>query len=80
MTTLLDEPRIAYASRKVQRLREDVRAWRTERGVWDDLVRDANREAEDLFAFDTDGPDVQFFHLYSELVAQWRRQRKSLRR
>ena len=27
MTGLLDEPRIAYASRKVQRFREDVEAW-----------------------------------------------------
>jgi hypothetical protein len=58
MTALLDEPRIAYAARKVRRFRDDFEAWkaeyaaRAERGAWEDLIRDANRLAQDLFALD----------------------------
>ena len=50
MTALLDEPRIAYASRKVQRLREDLKEWHGESGVLEDQIRDLNRVAEDLLA------------------------------
>jgi hypothetical protein len=58
MTPLLDEPRIAYANRKVQRFREEVETWQKALtpqgglGAWQDLVRDANRLAQDLFALD----------------------------
>jgi hypothetical protein len=58
MTGLLDEPRIAYASRKVQRFREDVEEWESRfaalavQVAWEDLIRDANRIARDLLALD----------------------------
>jgi hypothetical protein len=58
MTSQLDEPRIAYASRKVQRLQADFEMWKAEyvqradRSAWEDLIRDANRLAQDLFALD----------------------------
>jgi hypothetical protein len=58
MTSLLEEPRISYASRKVRRLREDIEAWKAEyaqrgdRSAWEDLIRDTNRLAQDLFALD----------------------------
>lgn len=58
MTAMLDEPRIAYATRKVRRFRDDVEASKAEQppqagqGAWEDLIRDANRLAHDLFALD----------------------------
>ena len=58
MTAMLDEPRIAYATRKVRRFRDDVEASKAEyppqtgQGAWEDLIRDANRLAQDLFALD----------------------------
>jgi hypothetical protein len=80
MTALLDEPRIAYASRKVQRLREDVNEWRGERGVLEDQIRDLNQVAEDLLAFDTGvwvTPSFQanrwvdLLGKHAELARQW---------
>src|SRR5204862_2719765 len=84
MTTLLDEPRIAYASQKVQRLREDVKLWRAERGVLEDQIRDANRIAEDFFAFDRESTEmysswpssfsnrvVELLQRYADVVARW---------
>ena len=58
MTVLLDELRIAYATGKVRRFRDDFEAWKAEyasraqQGAWEDVIRDANRLAQDLFALD----------------------------
>jgi hypothetical protein len=58
MIPVLDEPRLSYANRKVRRLREDVETWQAQDtpqagpGAWEDLIRDANRLAQDLFALD----------------------------
>lgn len=84
MTTALDKPRIEYANRKVQRLREDIKVWRTERGVLEDLVRDANHNVEDFFAFDRESTEiyaswslpftnraVELLRQYAEVIAGW---------
>ncbi len=83
MSALLDEPRIAYTSRKVQRLREDVKTWGGERGVWDDLVRDVNLAGRDLLEFDRVNTEVfatpadpasravQILTSYRNLIAAW---------
>lgn len=84
MTTLLNEPRIAYASRKVQRLREDVKAWHTDRGVLEDQIRDANHFAEDFFTFDRESTEmyasrsssfsnraVELLQRYADVVSRW---------
>ena len=84
MTIALDEPRIAYANRKVQRLHEDVQVWRTEPGVLEDLVRDANRNVEDFFTFDQESTEiyaswpasssnraVELLHKYAEVISWW---------
>src|SRR5262245_52950814 len=58
MTALLDEPRIAYATRKVRRFRDDFEAWkaefapRAELGVWEDVIHDGNLVAKKLLALD----------------------------
>jgi hypothetical protein len=52
MSAVLDEPRIAYASRKVDRLREDLNTWRNEKSVLTDLVRDMNRASPDLLTYE----------------------------
>lgn len=82
MTALLDEPRIAYVSRKLGRLRDDIKEWSGERGVLEDLVRDANRNAQDLFAFGWENAEMrapsfptnrwaELFRKHAEAIGQW---------
>jgi hypothetical protein len=83
MTALLDETRIAYASRKVQRLQEDIAEWGGTQGVLEDMVRDANRIAQDQFAFNKQLSEMYtspslpasqllaISRLYTDIVAGW---------